>query len=363
MKKILKVILLFLFVALIIGTFVFLWNKSRVKEVEYDYISPSLQNIEKKTIITGTIVPRDEIAIKPQISGIIVEIYKEPGDIVKNGEAIAKVKVVPDIAQLNSAESQVKRAEINYTQVQKNSDRIEKLYQAGVASLEEYEKEKSTLETAKEELNNAIESLQIIKEGLSKSTAEYSNTTVRSTISGMILDIPVKVGNSVILTNTFNDGTTIATIADMNDLIFSGKIDETEVGKIAVGNQMRLIIGAMQEEPLSAEIEYIAPKGVLENGTTLFEVKAAVHRVDNEAFIRSGYSANGEIITESTGEVLCIPEYTLVFESDSTFVFVKDENNEEGAKKTLVTLGLSDGFYVHVKEGVDSTTMIRGQAK
>ncbi|MCL2246492.1 MAG: efflux RND transporter periplasmic adaptor subunit, partial [Lentimicrobiaceae bacterium] len=317
----------------------------------------------KKTIITGTVEPRNEVAIKPQISGIVIELYKEAGQLIKAGDVIAKVKVVPDIAQLNSAESRLKTSEINLEQAQNNFERTETLFKSGVSTKESYEQAQTALLTAKEEVNNAQENLQIIKEGISKSTEQYSNTLVKSTISGMILDVPIKVGNSVIQANTFNDGTTIATVANMNDLIFVGKVDETEVGRIGVGNHVKLIIGAIQDRNFEAELEYIAPKGTMENGATLFQVKAAVHKTSDGTFIRSGYSANGEIVTEKSEDVLAVPEYALEFAADSAFVYVENPEKEGKEKyaKTPVVIGLSDGFYVEIKEGVAADMALRGK--
>jgi len=363
MKKILKIFLFLIFGIILIGTFVFLWNKSRVKDTQYETVMPEIKTIEKKTIITGTVEPRNEVAIKPQISGIVVELYKEAGELIKAGDVIAKVKVVPDIIQLNSAESRLKTAEINLNQAQNNFDRTEKLYKSGVSPKEVYEQSQTALQNAQEDFSNAQENIQIIKEGISKSTEQYSNTLVKSTISGMILDVPIKVGNSVIQANTFNDGTTIALVANMNDLIFVGNVDETEVGGISVGNYVKLIIGAIQDGNFGAQLEYIAPKGTLENGATLFKVKAAVQRERNDTFIRSGYSANGEIVTEKVEDVLAVPEYTLEFAADSAFVYVENPNKDSKEKyfKTPVVIGLSDGFYVEIKEGITTDTPLRGK--
>jgi len=362
MKKILKIFLSLIFGIILIGTFVFLWNKSRTKEVKYETVIPEIKTIEKKTIITGTVEPRNEVAIKPQISGIIVELYKEAGQLVKAGDVIAKVQVIPDIAQLNSAESRLNTTQINLEQAQNNFDRVQKLYLSGVASKETFEQTETLLRTAKEEHNNAIENLQIIKEGISKSTEKYSNTLVKSTISGMLLEIPVKVGSSVIQANTFNDGTTIATIANMNDLIFVGKVDETEVGRIFVGNHVSLSIGAIQDKSFDALLEYIAPKGTMENGATLFQVKAAVRKINDDSFIRSGYSANGEIVTEKVEDVLTVPEFALEFVADSAFVYVENQKeNAEKYTKTSVKIGLSDGFYVEIKEGITADFHLRGK--
>jgi HlyD family secretion protein len=363
MKKILKIFIFLVFGIILIGTFVFLWNKSRVKETKYETVMPEIKTIEKKTIITGTVEPRNEVAIKPQISGIVEQLYKEAGQLIKAGDVLAKVKVVPDIAQLNSAESRLKTTEINLEQAQNNFDRTDKLYKSGVSSKETYEQTQTALRNAQEDYNNAQENLQIIRDGISKSTEQYSNTLVKSTISGMILDVPIKVGNSVIQSNTFNDGTTIATVANMNDLIFVGTVDETEVGRIGVGNHVKLIIGAIQDGNFEAQLEYIAPKGTMENGATLFQVKAAVYKVTDGPFIRSGYSANGEIVTEKAEEVLAVPEYTIEFVADSAFVYVENPQKESNEKyiKTPVTIGLSDGFYVEIKEGITADMPLRGK--
>ncbi|MDR0206309.1 MAG: efflux RND transporter periplasmic adaptor subunit [Bacteroidales bacterium] len=363
MKKILKIFMFIVFGIVLIGTFVFLWNKSRTKEIKYETVMPEIKTIEKKTIITGVVEPRNEVAIKPQISGIIVEVYKEAGQLIKSGDIIAKVKVIPDIAQLNSAESHLKTSEINLEQAHNNFDRVERLFQSGVASKESFEQAQTQLKTAKEGFNSAQENLQIIKEGISKNTEQYSNTLVKSTVSGMILDVPVKVGNSVIQANTFNDGTTIATIANMNDLIFVGKVDETEVGRISVGNQVKLIIGAIQDGDFEAKLEYISPKGTMESGATLFQVKAAVTKNKEGSFIRSGYSANGEIVTEKAEEVLAVPEFVLEFATDSAFVYIENPAKEEKEKyiKTQVKIGLSDGFFVEIKEGITAETHLRGK--
>ncbi len=367
MKKFFKILLFILLGLLIVGTFVFLWKKSKVKEVEYEIVKMEVRTIEKITIITGTVEPRNEVDLKPQISGIITALYKESGDLVKSGDVIAKVQVIPDISQLNSAESQLKLAEINLEKSKNDFDRTSQLYKSGVVSKEAYDNSTSAYKTAKEEVENAKENIEIIKEGISKNTAKYSNTLIKATISGMILNIPVKVGNSVIQSNNFNDGTTIATIANMNDLIFKGNVDETEVGRISVGNDVKLMIGAMQDTKLDAVLEYIAPKGAVENGATLFEIKAAVKKSDNAntGFIRSGYSANGEIVTAKVENVYSLPESSIEFSGDSTFVYIvnKDKKAKEKYVKTPVKLGLSDGINVQILSGVKKDDEVRGKVK
>ena len=259
MKRYSKLIIAAIVALIFIGTFVFLWQKSQPKEVVYNEFTPKMEDIQKTTIITGKIEPRNEVNVKPQISGIITELLKEPGQTVQQGEVIAKVKVIPDMGQLSSAEARVRLSEINLKQAQVNFNREENLYNQKLVSADEYDKVKQALHQAKEEKTAAEDALQVVRDGVSKANASASSTLIRSTISGVILDIPVKVGNSVILANTFNDGTTIATVANMNDLIFRGNIDETEVGQLVSGMPMKITIGALQDLQFDAALEYISP--------------------------------------------------------------------------------------------------------
>lgn len=364
MKKIFKIVLFILIGIIFIGTFVFLWNKSRPKTIEYEQVLPEVRNIEKKITITGSMNPRNEILLKPQISGIVTEIYKEAGQQVKAGDVIAKITVIPDISQLSNAESRLNMAIISFEQIKMDFDRTSRLYKSGVASTEEFENIQTSYKKAEEEVKNAREGLEIVKSGISSSTAKYSNTQIRSTVTGMILNIPVKVGNSVIQANNFNDGTTIASIADMNDLIFVGKIDETEIGKVKEGNDVKLTIGAMQDAKIGAVLEYISPKGELNNGATTFEIKAAVKN-NPDIFIRAGYSANGEIVVERKDSVLSIPESVLEFEGDSTFVYIveNEKSSSDSYIKKSVKTGLSDGIYIEALEGISPKDKIRGQVK
>ena len=245
MKKYSKLIIAVIIALIFIGTFVFLWQKSQPKEVVYSEFTPQTEDIQKTTIITGKIEPRNEVNIKPQISGIIAELYKDPGDYVNAGDVIAKVKVIPDMAQLSSAESRVRLAELNLKQAQVDFGRVENLHNQKLISDDEYDKARQQLRQAQEEKSASVDALQVVRDGVSQSNANASSTLIRSTISGVILDIPVKVGNSVINSNTFNDGTTIATVANMNDLIFRGNIDETEVGQLSMGIPLKITIGAL----------------------------------------------------------------------------------------------------------------------
>ena len=360
MKKYFKLILAAIIALVFIGTFVFLWKKGQPKEVVYNEFTPKMENIQKTTIITGKIEPRNEVNIKPQISGIITDLYKDPGDYVNAGDVIAKVKVIPDMGQLSSAEARVRLSEINLKQAQVNFEREENLYNQKLVSADEYDKVKQALHQAKEEKMAAIDALQVVRDGVSKSNASASSTLIRSTISGRILDIPVKVGNMVILSNNFNDGTTIASVANMNDLIFRGNIDETEVGQLVNDMPMKITIGALQDLKFDAALEYISPKAVESNGANQFEIKAAVKLAEGGK-IRSGYSANAEIVLSSANKVLSVPESAIEFSGDSTFVYViKGEGKEKTYERTQVTTGLSDGVNIEIKKGLTVKDKVRG---
>ncbi len=363
MKKYLKITLLVVVAAIFIGTFIFLYQKSKPKTTVYETITPEIADLEKTTVATGKVEPRDEVLIKPQISGIISEVYKEAGQAIKQGEVITKVKVIPELGQLNSAESRVRVAEISTAQAETDHERIKKLYNDKLISREDYEKSEVEIKKAREELQTAKDALEIIKEGITKNSASFSSTLIRSTIDGLILDVPIKVGNSVIMSNTFNDGTTIATVANMNDLIFKGKIDETEVGRIHEGMPVKLTIGALQNLTFDAELEYISPKGVEENGANQFEIKAAVHAPDSVQ-IRSGYSANAEIVLQRAQKVLAVPEGIIEFSGDSTFVWVMtDSIPEQKFERRQIKTGMSDGIKLEIKEGLTGKEKVRASEK
>ena len=360
MKKYSKLIVAAIVAVIFIGTFVFLYQKSQPTPVVYSEFTPEVKDIQKTAVITGKIEPRNEITVKPQISGIITDLYKEAGEMVQEGEVIAKVKVIPDMGQLSSAEARVRLADINLKQAQVDFSREEALYKQKLVSADEYDKIKQTLKQAKEEVVAAQDALDVVRNGVSKSNASASSTLIRSTITGLILDVPVKVGNTVVLSNTFNDGTTIATVANMNDLIFRGNIDETEVGRLVEGMPMKITIGALQDLSFEANLEYVSPKAVESNGANQFEVKAAVH-VMKSGKIRSGYSANAEIVLAKASKVLSIPESAIEFSGDSTFVYiVKGEGEKKTYDRRAVTTGLSDGVSIEIKKGITAKDKVRG---
>jgi len=359
MKKYLKIALLVIIAITVIWTFWFLWKKSIPVVKKYEIENVTTGTIEKKTVATGKVDPRNEILIKPQMSGIIAEVYKEAGDEVKAGDIIAKIKVIPDMVSLNSAESRVTRAQIAFDQTTKNYERDKKLYADKVISREEFEKTQLQYQNEKEELKTAKDNLSLTRDGVSNDKTQVSNTLVRSTINGTILDIPIKAGNSVIQSNNFNDGTTIATVANMSDMLFVGKLDETEVGKIKVGMPLDITIGAIQDQKLIAKLEYVSPKGKEETGAIMFEMKAAV-KVPKNIFVRAGYSANAEIVFSRAENVLTIPESSVDFRGDSAFVYILKTKEPQAFTKKLIKIGLSDGVKIEVKSGLTLKDKIRG---
>ena len=360
MKKYFKFIIAGVIILIFIGTFVFLYQKSKPQAVAYEEFTPSYADLQKTTIVTGKIEPRNEVNIKPQISGIITDLYKQAGDAVKEGDIIAKVKVIPDMGSLSSAQSRVRLSTVNLKQAEIDFAREKKLFDQKLVSADEYDKQKLSLEQSREEKLAADDALEVVRDGISKSNAKATTTLIRSTSTGIILNVPVKVGNTVILSNTFNDGTTIASVANMNDLIFRGNIDETEVGRLIEGMPMKITIGALQDLKFDASLEYISPKAVESNGANQFEIKAAVTPLKGSR-IRSGYSANAEIMLQSASHVLSLPESSIEFSGDSTFVYLI---SGQGEKKTYtrkqVATGLSDGIKIQIKSGVTVKDRVRG---
>ena len=356
MKKILRLFFIVLIVGLLGGTLYFLFEKNKTAPISYNTKTAEVTTIIKKTVATGSIIPRKEILIKPMISGIVSEVYVEAGDYVNKGDILAKIKVVPNMVAVNNAENRVNRAKIEVEQAKIDYNRNKNLYDQKVISDATFQPIKLRMRTAEEELESSENNLQIVKEGVSKSGKSASNTLIRSTIAGMVLDVPVKEGNSVIESNNFNDGTTIANIADMKDMIFEGKVDESEVGKLEEGMTLILNIGAIDSEKFEARLEYIAPKGVEENGAIQFLVKAAV-TLKADQFVRAGYSATADVVLDRRDSVLAIDESLLQFEEDSAYIEVMI--GEQEFEKREIKLGLSDGIKVEVLEGVGKDDKIK----
>lgn len=350
MKRFFKILILIVFVLLFIWTGRFLYSKSQKKTELFSTEQPYIGNIIQKTVATGSIVPKKEIEIKPQLSGIIDEIYVKAGQKIREGDLIARIRVIPSMNNLNAAENRVNRAKIGLKNSQTTYDRNEPLYKEGIVSAEEFQRYENALDNAKEELLAAQDALQIVKKGISSRYGSQGNSLVRSTVNGMVLDVPVETGNSVIEANNFNPGTTIAFVADMSKMIFQGNVDESEVGKLQKGMDIILKIGAIEDQSFDAKLNYIAPKGKDEQGAIKFEIEANVEENDS-VFIRAGYSASADIVLERRDSVLTIQESLVKFDKKGQS-YVEVEKDSQSFERKEVTLGLSDGLQVEVMDGV-----------
>lgn len=355
MKKVITIVVLVVLIASFIGTGYFLYQKSAAPPVVYETDSLFVTDIIKKTVATGSIVPRKEIELKSQVSGVVEKLYVEAGNVVTQGQLIAKIKIIPDVVTLNNAEASVKNATINFKNAEKEMKRQQNLFDQKVIS--EYEFNQYLLEynLAKQALETAENNLDLIKEGASKKSQNVSNL-VRSTADGMVLDVPVKEGTFVIESNTFNEGTTIAFVADMNEMIFEGKVDESEVGKLKEGMGLNLTIGALDTETFQASLEFISPKGVEEEGAIQFPIKAEVNLKDN-TFLRAGYSANADIVLETRDSVLAIREQNLLFEGNK--VFVELQTAPQRFERREIAVGLSDGINIEVLSGLSKGDLVK----
>lgn len=359
MKKILKIILAVVILGIFGYTIYFLYQKSQTKEVIYETASPVIADVIKKTTATGSVVPRKEIEIKPIVSGIIDQIFVVEGQLIKKGDLIAQIRIIPNMISLNNAKSRVDVANINLENARRVYDRQLTLLEKGVIASADFESYEVAYQNAKEELKNAEETLQLIKEGSLKKSGSETNTLVKSTIDGMVLDIPVEIGYQVIEANNFNAGTTIASIADMGEMIFEGLIDESEVGKIKEGMPLLLTIGALEDVTFDAVLEQIAPKGKEVNGAVQFEIKAAVNLKEDQ-FIRAGYSANAAIVLDRVDSVMTISESLLKFEKDTAFVEV--ETAPQKFEKRFIKTGLSDGINIEVLSGLAANEKIKKES-
>lgn len=356
-KRILKITLLVIIIALFGYTLYFLFAKSQKPPVVYQTIQPFDTTIVKKTVATGSITPRREVNIKSRVSGIVEKFYVIAGQEIHEGDIIARIKIIPNMASLQSAETRLTQANISFDNAKIEYDRNKKLLEQGVIAKSDYLPSELKYKSAELEVNSAKDNLQILKEGASKSMENASNTLVKSTITGMVLDVPIKEGSSVIESNTFNEGTNIAVVANMGEMIFEGKLDESEVGKVQVGMPLVLTIGAIDNETFNANLEYISPKGVAENGAIQFIIRAAINKGVKHSFLRAGYSASADIILEKKDKVMAIPESVLQFEKDKTFVEVEKTPNVY--EKKFIKTGLSDGINIEVVSGLAKTDKIK----
>jgi HlyD family secretion protein len=338
-------------------TLLFLYQKSQAKPVVYKTAKPRVMDIVKKAVAPGAIVPRREIIIKPRVSGVLDKVEVVPGQLVKSGALIAKIRIIPDVVSLNNAEARLKSAQISSDNATLELARFEKLHAQGLVSETEYNQQKLGAELKRQELEAAESNLQLVKVGASKKSGAVSNL-VYSTVSGTVLDVPVKEGGSVIEANNFNEGTTIASIADMRDLLFSGTVDESEVGKIREGMPVSILVGALGEQRFRGALEYIAPKGVPKDGTIQFEVRAKLE-LESGLVLRANYSANADIILERRDRVLAVAENLVKFENGKTYVEV--ETSPQHFERREVKLGLSDSIDVEIVSGIDASATLKVQ--
>lgn len=372
MKKTVTIVILVVIVITFVGALYYLFQKNQEDPVIYTTESPKIETIIKKTVATGSIVPKEEVLIKPNISGIIDKIYVEAGDVIESGDLIAKVRVVPNVNSLNSAKNNINRSR---TQVetarlalesQKNIyDRKKGLFEKGVISANEFDNAQLDFNQAQQRYNQekvnltgAQQTYDIVKTGTTRGLGALANTEIRATVSGMVLDVPVKTGNQVIEANNFNDGTTIATLADLEKMIFKGKVDESEVGKISENLPLEITIGAIENKKFHAVLDYIAPKGISENGAIQFEIKGTLSKKDT-TFIRAGLSANASIILARADSVLTLKEGLVQYDPKTKLPFVEIEIGDQKFERKDIKLGISDGINVEIISGISKDDKIK----
>jgi len=345
--KIILIIVAVLFAAVLI----WFGKKNKKNVVQFETEKAFKTTIIHKTVATGTVVPLEEVELKPQIAGIISKIVAEEGQIVKAGDLIATVRVVPNIEALNSVNGDIKNAKIVYDNAKVQYERNKSLFEKGVISRIDFENSELSHNNAKQRLSNSKSNLDIIKRGTTSGLGNVANTSIRATTSGMIVEIPVKKGAQVIQSNSFNAGTTIATIADMSKMIFEGKVDESEVGKLVKGTKLDISLGAIENEKFPAVLNFIAPKGTEEGGAVQFKIKADV-ALNDEHFIRAGYSANADIILEKKDSVLAIKEALLRFDKKTEEPYVEVKVGDDEFEKRELSLGISDGVNIEILKGI-----------
>lgn len=368
-----KTIVILVLIVLVFGVALFyLWKKNQEDPITYISENPTEQTIVVKTVATGSIVPKEEILIKPNISGVIEEVFIEAGEYVKQGDLIAQIKVIPNASSLTSAKNSIasnrnalQTAEINYKTQKAIYDRQKGLFEKGVIAANEFDQvnnsylqAKQRVEQARIDVTQANQNYDIIKTGTTSGLGNIAQTQVRATVSGMVLDVPVKAGNQVIEANNFNEGTSIASLADVKQMIFEGKVDESEVGKIKEGLPLEITVGAIENEKFDAILDYIAPKGVAENGAIQFEIKGSLKKMDS-IFIRAGLSANASIILDKAENVLAIKEALVQYDKDTQKPYVEVEIGDQKFERKDVELGISDGIFVEIKSGISKSDKIK----
>ena len=348
MKKFIGYAVLVLIAVVFIGTAVFLYNKSQEKPITYTSDEVFKTTIVKKTVAVGKVIPRREVEIKSQVSGVVEQLYVVAGQTVKKGDIIAKITLAPSMVMLNQAESQLETARLNLKNATDEFERQKKLFAEKLISASEYNRFLLNYDLQKEAVTSAENNLLLMKSGATKKSDKVSNM-IPATVDGMILDLPYKEGAFIVETSSFGSGTTVATLADMNDMIFEGMVDESEVGKIREGMELVLDVGALEGEPFTATLEYISPKGITDQGTIKFQIRAAV-KLSEKLFLRSNYSANADIVLDKKQNVVAINEGNLIIEEKEQFVEI--ETGPQKYEKREVKTGISDGINIEILEGL-----------
>ena len=358
MKKSVTIIILLFIVLTCGGALYYLYQKNAEDPVVYKTEKPSTQTIIKKTVATGSILPLEEVLIKPNISGVIEEVFVEGGDYVKSGDPIAKIKVVPNLSSLNEAMNTIEEAKIALDDQKRNLERQKTLFEKGVISKVDLERAEVSADQAKQSYAAANKRFDIVKTGTTKGYGNEANTLIKATVSGMVLEVPVEVGNQVIEANNFNEGTTIAAIADVDKMIFEGKVDESEVGKIKEDLPLEITVGALENIVFDAVLDYIAPKGKIENGAIQFEIKGTLKKRDS-IFIRAGLSANASIILARADSVLAVKEALIQFDPETKKPFVEIATDTQVFERRDIQLGVSDGIYIQILNGINPDDEIK----
>lgn len=366
MKKFFKTLCIALAVFIVVYSFYFMWKQSQPAPDIYELVQPSVRDIANYVVATGTLEARVEVELKPKVTGVIDGLKVQAGDMVRQGDAVASIRVIPDMSMLNEAQSAVESARISLEQVERDAKRSQALFESGVVSKAENEQMQNNLSKAKEIFVAANYQVDVITKGVSQRSGEANNTVVRSTMDGIVLNVPVKIGSTVSGSSQFSEGTTIAKVGDLNDVIFRGNVDETQVASLKTGMSVTLVPGAMQNVSIPAVLEYISPEGTLVNGTRKFEIKAAAI-IPEGVNIRSGYSVNASIELQKVSQVLSVDEVCVSFEDGKPYVYkltsaVDDIENQQW-ERIPVVLGLSDGLYIEVKEGISKGISLRGVRK
>ena len=353
----LKNILIILLILGFLFAIAYFVRTNSTSSIEYDTSSPFISSIQKTSVVTGTVIPEDEVDIKPQLNGIIDNILVEEGDIVEVGQLIAIIKVVPDERSVYGARAQVTAARLTVQNAERQINRAKELFEKQIISQQDYEDAELNYNTAKENLIAAQNDLEILRKG-SVAGSSTANTNIRATVSGTILEIPVKLGDQVIAANNFNEGTSVAIIADLNEMIFEGQVDEAEVGKLELGQSLKVNMAAIPGREFDAILKFVAPKGTEQGGAVQFKIEADL-TLDEDTFVRAGYSANGSLVVENKQEIVVIAEALLQFDRRTQLPYVEVEISDQNFERRDVTTGLSDGIKVEILSGVSMDDKIK----